>query len=47
MPTVRDWLRRHATELTARFDARNGNDYFTRQLAERADWQRFARPAET
>lgn len=43
---VRDWMRRNATEYTARFDARNGNDYFTRQLAERTAWQQFAQPAE-
>jgi hypothetical protein len=34
---LRDWLGREAADLAARFDARNGNGYFTEQLAERAE----------
>jgi hypothetical protein len=29
-----DWFRREAARLAARFDARNGNDYFSRKLGE-------------
>jgi hypothetical protein len=43
---VREWMRREATELAARFDRRNGTDYYAEQLRERTDWQRFARPPE-
>jgi hypothetical protein len=43
---VRAWLAAEATALAARFDARNGNDYFAGQIRDRAELQRFARPAE-
>ena len=29
---LRDWVRAEAAELAAKFDARNGNDHFVRQL---------------
>lgn len=43
---VRDWMWGQATGLAARFDARNGTDYYAEQLRERTEWQQFARPAE-
>ena len=36
---VRDWMRGEATALAARFDGRNGTDYYAEQLRERGDWQ--------
>lgn len=42
---VRDWLHSKATELAARFDRRNGTDYFAGLIRDRADQQRFAQPA--
>jgi cellulose synthase operon protein C len=44
---VRDWMRGRATDLAARFDQRNGNDYFGDQVRERADWQAWAQLEET
>lgn len=41
---VRDWMRRAATELAARFDRRNGTGYYAEQLRERTEWQSFALP---
>jgi hypothetical protein len=32
------WFDREARSLAAAFDARNGNDYFTRQIDGQADW---------
>jgi len=43
---VRDWMWEQATDLAARFDARNGTDYYAEQLRERLDWQRFAQPEQ-
>jgi hypothetical protein len=41
---LRDWLRREAADLAARFDRRNGTAYFAGQIQERADLQRWALP---
>jgi len=38
---LRDWLHREARELAARFDARNGNDYFQQQIHERIELQQW------
>lgn len=43
---VRDWMHQQAAELAARFDTRNGTDYYAEQLRERAAWQQFAQPPE-
>lgn len=43
---VRDWMHAQAEELTARFDKRNGTDYYTEQLRERADWQGYTQASE-
>jgi hypothetical protein len=44
--SVRDWMHAAAADLAARFDRRNGTDYYAEQLRDRADWQRYAQPPE-
>ena len=41
---VRAWLATNAAELAARFDRRNGNNYFAGLVRQRAEVQRFAAP---
>ena len=42
---LRDWFSARALELARRFDLRNGNDYFTRELADLDALKRSAEPA--
>jgi len=44
VPVVRDWMRATAAELVARFDKRNGNDYYTRRLRAVPHIQRLFAP---
>lgn len=41
---VRDWLHAQAKELAARFDRRNGTDYFAGLIRDRAELQKYAQP---
>ncbi len=41
---LRAWFDRESRELAGRFDARNGNDFFTRKLAEADDLARLVTP---
>ena len=41
---LRDWFAARALELARRFDERNGNDYFTRELADLDTLKRSAEP---
>ena len=42
---LRDWFSARALEIARRFDERNGNDYFTRELADLDALKRSAEPA--
>ncbi len=44
VPVVRRWMKEAAAELAAAFDARNGNDYYTKRLAAVPRVQRYFRP---
>ena len=41
---VRDWLHSAAAELATAFDSRNGNEYYSKRLADVPKLQRFAMP---
>lgn len=44
VPAVREWMHTTAGELAAAFDARNGNDYYTKRLATVSRLQRLFAP---
>lgn len=44
VPAVRDWMQATAAELAARFDQRNGNDYYARRLRAVPRMQRLFAP---
>jgi hypothetical protein len=44
VPVVRRWMKETAAELAAAFDARNGNDHYTRRLAAVPRVQQFFTP---
>ncbi len=39
---LRDWLTTQASQIAARFDARNGNSHYSAELAATAEWHAFA-----
>ncbi len=41
---LRDWFAARVKEIARRFDERNGNDYFTRELADINALKRSAEP---